>query len=190
MVFNAINFLLIIKEKFDDIEKLLVPNKRITLRKCRKIYQEMLHVCRLFNKLFGGSLFLIFFYYGYNAILYTTTSYMKYKSGEINATIYTIYTVVFHGCGVFIPLVVTLFGHHANNQTKKLQKTCLLLQENVPLDSERYLELREFYDQIEHQQVKFTAARFFDLERSTVIGYSHVISTYFITFIQFLILLT
>lgn len=50
------------------------------------------------------------------------------------------------------------------------------------------MELRDFYDQIEHQQVKFTAERFFDLERSTIIRYLHVTSTYFIAFIQFVIL--
>lgn len=52
----------------------------------------------------------------------------------------------------------------------------------------RCLELNDFHQQIELQSVEFTAAGFFQLERSIVIRYLYVVSQYFVAFIQILVL--
>ncbi|KAL1502435.1 hypothetical protein ABEB36_007576 [Hypothenemus hampei] len=189
IIFNANILFNIIEDKYKGIENLLLQSKgpmnTILIRKSRILYDRMQKVSRILNKLIGIPIFCIFFYCGYKAVYISAFNYKTYMKRRGLDTKQLATDIIINGIIVIIPLFVLFFAHQTNSQVTKLQNTCAKLMEKLNEESERYLELNDFYEQMKHQRVKFTAAKFFDLERSTIIRYLDVISTYFIAVIQF-----
>lgn len=82
-VFNINLLLIIIRDKYADIDELLwqsvgrLDTKYI--RKCRILFRKLQTVVKLLNRLCGTTVFIAFFYSGYKLVYESTTGYDRYR---------------------------------------------------------------------------------------------------------------
>ncbi|XP_030752758.1 putative gustatory receptor 28a [Sitophilus oryzae] len=93
-------------------------------------------------------------------------------------TIYIVYTMIVQFC-------LMICCDKAKRSSEKLLITCLNLQEKYPSSSDEYHELSVFADKLSHRKIQFTAANFFEIQRSTLFGVIGNTTTYFIALVQF-----
>ncbi|XP_060532093.1 gustatory receptor family protein 3-like [Cylas formicarius] len=191
------NFTSSILYKYEDINRNLLKLRKANvlqsttalrrIKKCRKMYHEMGKIIGILNDLFGFPLFSIYGFCGCQ-ILYLCTdvyvivaipTHMAAYSWPLNSALVTVLVV--------LTLWITSIHYDmVSSQSNKLVTTCYAIQKNLNIFCERRQELVDFCDQIEMRKVKFSAARFFTINRSVIFTHVSVAASYFIVIVQFL----
>ncbi|ENN73773.1 hypothetical protein D910_11830 [Dendroctonus ponderosae] len=70
-------------------------------------------------------------------------------------------------------------------ETEKLLNSCYQLQEEFDCKSHEYQQLQSFGSYISNNGIRFTAAEFFEIKRSTILSVIATSTTYFVALVQF-----
>nr|CAH7766070.1 unnamed protein product [Callosobruchus chinensis] len=82
------------------------------------------------------------------------------------------------------PLAVMLCCDSAINESRNIVKICYTLEQNETYTEEEKQELKSIVDQFTSDPPKFTAAGFFEINRSNILSFFSATATYLIVIIQ------
>ncbi|XP_060532253.1 uncharacterized protein LOC132705593 [Cylas formicarius] len=132
-----------------------------------------------FNELFGKQVLMMSLFVSSDVLNACISVYLD-LSLEISSTI--IYL-----CSVLVMLfMVMLCCDLVVNESKKILVTCVNYQETIPVSSEEYCELKKLCEILELRPISFTAAKCFEINRSTVFSLMSQTLIYFTAIIQFI----
>ncbi|CAG9767074.1 unnamed protein product [Ceutorhynchus assimilis] len=156
--------------------KMLVQTKRL--------YLEMHKVVQTFNGLFGNILLLMAIQCSLQILdfgVFLMEKVVPNLKVEYDALIIYI---------IFIVLDLVWFSltqfrcNMAKDESLKLLEVCFNLLDNHSNTSDLNLELQALIQQIKNRPVRFTAAEFFEITRSTTFSIVGTTATYFIVYVE------
>ncbi|CAH1169640.1 unnamed protein product [Phaedon cochleariae] len=191
-IFLMYNLILAIKNKYECINGILETKinpldliHQIDI--AENLYYIMDEIVALFNNLCGWSMLLVILH-RVIIVLYALSAPLA-PSYIVNGKTLTRSPdlLLINICFSLVSLVMVMICciDVTKKEPVKLVKSSIILQKNLSIDSKEYARLELFKIRVTEILPIFTAAGFFQIERSTILSVISVITTYFIVVVQF-----
>ncbi|KAH1021306.1 hypothetical protein HUJ04_010838 [Dendroctonus ponderosae] len=162
-----------IREQVEKSEKHL-DLKQLNVKMAKHLFLEARLLSVLFNRIFGYQLLATFGQWILFILEVGIQSDIILNPEKFNAHFESPISVFF----------VSLSGRIAATATEKLLNSCYQLQEEFDCKSHEYQQLQSFGSYISNNGIRFTAAEFFEIKRSTILSVIATSTTYFVALVQ------
>ncbi|KAL1509700.1 hypothetical protein ABEB36_004401 [Hypothenemus hampei] len=188
------NMALIIKNKFQNINRMLLTYEDTNLlkllkgtRKVQDLYLQATTVIEYFNKLFGPLLFLMGLHC--SALMLQFSVFVVYNMFDKEQQ-HDDYSLLIIGVvDIFLMLLwlgVTMFCcDNVVAESERIITICYKIQLKHSIFSVSYRSINNLLYVVTKKKVKFTAMDYYEIQRSTMFGVIGTTATYFVVLIQF-----
>ncbi|KAJ8921512.1 hypothetical protein NQ315_003130 [Exocentrus adspersus] len=159
------------------------------LQRIHAAYTEVGTAAEVFNKVFGWPLLLMFA----EATEMVLTSLdiliergtVQTLNSTVSIQIISLIYISFSFIKLCGPTMIIFSCDAVLREANKVLRNCRLLQETAPLLTREMEELKRIENLVQNRRPKFTAANFFQINRSTLISIIGTTTTYMIVVLQF-----
>nr|CAI5822434.1 unnamed protein product [Callosobruchus analis] len=149
-----------------------------------KQLKKVINFTKNFMTLYISSMILLIFLACFLNLLYIVGAKMLHADDDrIASTTWRLVTTVPVCYSLIAPLAITFCCDSTTNECRKIIEICFTLKQSSDYTPEDKEELQVLLEQFTVNPVKFTAAGFFEINRSNMLSFLSSIATYLIVFI-------
>ncbi|KAL1512908.1 hypothetical protein ABEB36_002411 [Hypothenemus hampei] len=139
---------------------------------------------KIFNRLFGYQLLIYYFQWFLFSLSGLINIVLIMNPENYNYPTNILGNICFFAC-VFGPCAIAFACDMVATEADKLMAACYAAQEKFHYNSREYQELQSLSSILGSGVLKFTAAKFVEIKRSTILSITAAATTYFIAIVQF-----
>nr|CAH7730625.1 unnamed protein product [Callosobruchus chinensis] len=178
--------ILLIKSKVVKVNESLLTKevKGKQLKKVINFYNELHDFIHQFSGFFSWQILLIFLACFLNLLYIIGVKMLHADDDRIASTTWRLVTAIPVTYSLVGPLAITFCCDSTANECRKIIEICFALEQSADYTAEDKQELKVLVEQSTVNPVTFTAAGFFEINRSNMLSFFSSTATYLIVFIQ------